>query len=235
MSRVHDMGGRFGDGPIPEKDDADVFHSDWEARALALNLACGALGAWNIDASRHARECLAPQDYASFSYYEKWLAGLTDILVAKDLISKEDLDRAANTALLSAPPNPAENIDPRALRAEKVVTAVHTHVPYTRAEGPPEKFQCGDAVHTVSHAQNRLVKGGHTRLPAYAAGRRGVIERLHGTHVFPDSNAHFRGQAPEPLYAVRFTAEELWGSDAEASGDDMVLDLWQSYLQEPSA
>lgn len=232
MSRIHDMGGRYGDGPIPDKDDAEVFHSDWEAHALALNLACGALGAWNIDASRHARECLAPKDYASFSYYEKWVSGLADLLVERGLISNDELTR---TSLSDASrPTASPKLDPRALKAENVDTAMHTHAPYTRSEGPAAKFQCGDLVQTVPHAQNRHVHGGHTRLPAYAAGRQGVIERVHGNHVFPDSNAHFLGQAPEPLYAVRFTAQELWGSDAEDRGDDMVLDLWQSYLLDPS-
>ena len=76
MTRVHDMGGRFGDGPVvPEPQDV-MFHADWHPRALALTLACGSLGLWNIDVSRHARERLAPMDYARFAYYEKWIAAL---------------------------------------------------------------------------------------------------------------------------------------------------------------
>jgi len=62
VSRVHDMGGRFGDGPVvPERED-EIFHEDWHARALALTLASGTLGQWNLDVSRHARERLAPMD-----------------------------------------------------------------------------------------------------------------------------------------------------------------------------
>ena len=81
MSRLHDMGGRLGDGPLhPEAADAPVFAKDWHARALALTLASGALGQWTLDRSRHQRECLSPQDYMRFSYYEKWLSGLADIL-----------------------------------------------------------------------------------------------------------------------------------------------------------
>ncbi|MEO0916294.1 MAG: nitrile hydratase subunit beta, partial [Pseudomonadota bacterium] len=49
MSRVHDMGGRYGDGAVlPEAEDAPVFETDWHARALAVTLACGSLGQWNI-------------------------------------------------------------------------------------------------------------------------------------------------------------------------------------------
>ena len=59
MSRAHDMGGRFGDGAvIPEPED-EKFHADWHKRALAVTLATGTLGKWNIDRSRHARERLA--------------------------------------------------------------------------------------------------------------------------------------------------------------------------------
>jgi nitrile hydratase len=51
----------------------------------------------------------------------------------------------------------------------------------------------------------------------------------HGGHVFPDSNAHFLGEAPQHLYAVRFSARELWGPEA-AARDSVTLDLWESYL-----
>ena len=91
MSRLHDMGGRFGDGsiPVPRNDKNEVvnfeptFKYDWHARAWAITLAAGALGEWNIDVSRHYRECLPPKDYINFSYYEKWLAALTNLLIDK--------------------------------------------------------------------------------------------------------------------------------------------------------
>ena len=56
---------------------------------------------------------------------------------------------------------------------------------------------------------------GHTRLPRYARGKRGVIHRCHGIHVFPDTHAHGQGEQPQPLYSVRFDARELWGEAAE--------------------
>jgi len=71
---------------------------------------------------------------------------------------------------------------------------------------------------------------GHTRLPRYARGSVGVVDRLHGGHVFPDSNAHFQGENPQHLYSVRFSARELWG-EAAAARDAVYLDLWESYLE----
>ena len=220
MSRIHDMGGRFGTGAIDPEDNA-TFAQTWHERALALNLACGALGQWNIDASRHARECLSAADYAGFSYYEKWLGGLTDSLVAKGVLTLEELESGHGDG--------TSPLADRALKAESVAATLAAGSPYTR-DGAVAAFAMGDRVRARRPARNVAVPGGHTRLPAYAAGAVGEVVLSHGAHVFPDSNAHGFGEAPEPLYAVRFTAQELWGAEAE-SDDEMVLDMWQSYLE----
>jgi len=55
---------------------------------------------------------------------------------------------------------------------------------------------------------------GHTRLPRYARGRIGTVDRDHGVYVFPDTMAHFRGEKRQHVYSVRFTARELWGEQA---------------------
>ena len=54
------MGGSHGFGPVIAEEDEPVFHARWEARALALTLAAGAGGRWNIDMSRFARENTEP-------------------------------------------------------------------------------------------------------------------------------------------------------------------------------
>lgn len=222
MTRVHDMGGRFGDGPvIPDSPDTPVFATDWHARALAMTLACGALGQWNIDISRHARERLSPQDYTGFSYYEIWIAALADLLVERGVLTQADL-----TGQGSETPHP---LAARMLRAEAVSAVLAQGGPATRDSDERPKFSPGQAVRCRHPGDSSLVDGGHTRLPAYAAGARGYILRLHGTHVLPDSNAHDLGEAPEPLYAVRFAAGELW-AHPEHPDDQVVLDLWQSYL-----
>ncbi len=226
MSRIHDMGGRFGDGPIPQKDDAQVFHSDWEAHAMAITVLSGAIGAWNIDASRHARETLRPRDYARFTYYEKWLAALADLLVKQGLATAEEI----RAALGDAPPSDAAPLHDKALRAADVPASQIKRVPYERKGTAAPKFAPGQPVRTASRSPNAQPRGGHTRLPQYAQGRVGQVVQCHGCHVFPDSNAHFKGEAPEPLYAVAFTAAELWGAGAESPEDTMVLDLWESYL-----
>ncbi len=52
--------------------------------------------------------------------------------------------------------------------------------------------------------KNVFFKRGHTRLPEYAMGKKGRIILYHRAHVYPDSNAHFKGEAPEYLYTVEF-------------------------------
>lgn len=223
MSRVHDMGGRFGDGPvIPEPQGIPQLSEDWQARALALTLAAGALGQWNIDMSRRAREQLAPKDYARFSYFEKWTAALADLLVETGVVTREELAQGGDDR-----PHP---LSAKTLHAEAVADVLARGGPADRAGGPAPRFAPGQAVRTRRPADSRLVDGGHTRLPAYASGARGEILRLHGSHVLPDSNAHGLGEAPEPLYAVAFPASELW-AHPEHPRDRVVLDLWQSYLE----
>lgn len=220
MSRPHDMGGRYGDGPVIPEPEGEVFHDPWHARALAVTLASGAHGAWNIDVSRHAREKLAPMDYAAFSYYEKWMAGLADLLVDKALISRDAL------SMPDTAPQPRAD---KTLRAENVAAVLAAGGPADRPSDIAPAFAPGDAVRTRRIAANTYVDGGHTRLPEYAAGAVGRVVRYHGTHVLPDRSAHGLGDGAEPLYAVAFAASELW-SHPEHPKDEVVLDLWQSYL-----
>lgn len=224
MTRPHDMGGRFGDGHVvPEAEDVK-FHADWHPRALAITLACGTLGLWNIDISRHAREALPPRDYARFSYYEKWIAALVNMLVDTGAISRAELESGQ-----------ADGGSPLAeicLTPENVAGVLAKGGPSKRCTTSAPYFGVGDRVRTRAFAENTDVAGGHTRLPAYAAGVEGEIVRLHGSHVLPDRNAHRLGEAPEPLYAVAFAARDLW-AHPEHPGDEVVVDMWQSYLSAP--
>ena len=84
-----DLGGRPDFGPVVQDAEDSVFHAAWESRVLALSLAMGATGCWNLDMFRAARETLP--DYLDLSYYEIWLGGLEDLLVAKGLVTAEEL------------------------------------------------------------------------------------------------------------------------------------------------
>jgi nitrile hydratase len=216
MNGVHDMGGMHGMGPISPEADEPVFHQPWEARVFALYRATAALGKWNIDAGRHARERIPPADYLRMSYYEKWLAGLLTVLEEGGLVTHAEVEsgRPALGAPKATPP----------LMAEQVPALVAERGWFERPLNTPPRFTVGQRVRA-----RKINPIGHTRLPSYARGNVGVVDRIHGAHVFPDSNAHFRGESPQHLYSVRFSARELWGETA-AERDTIYIDLWEDYL-----
>lgn len=224
MSRPHDMGGRrgspWGDGPvIPTADGFSPYDAPWHRTALGLTLAAGGLGGWTIDESRAARERLP--GYADLGYYEKWVAALADLLVEKGFLTEGELRSGV------ADPAP---LSPRALTADRVAGVLARGTPYVR-QGAAPAFSPGARVRTRRPAANAFVAGGHTRLPAYAEGRAGRVILSHGPHVFPDKNAHGLGEAAEPLYTVAFRAADLWPDGEEHPGDEVTLDLWESYLE----
>jgi nitrile hydratase subunit beta len=106
-----------------------------------------------------------------------------------------------------------------------VVKQGMTRGSFYRQAQAPARFKPGDRVRARNMDPN-----GHTRLPRYVRGHVGTIERVHGCHVFPDSNASGAGENPQWLYAVRFEGRELWG----AAGDPKLkvsVDAWESYLE----
>ena len=221
MNGAQDLGGMMGFGPALAEPDEPVFHAQWERRILALTLAMGALGEWNIDMSRHARESRHPIDYLSSSYYEVWLKGLEKLLVACGLATAEEL--AEGRAL--APPKPTRP----PLTAEAVAKALAEGTPYDRRQTSSARFSVGEDVRALN-----VHPLGHTRLPRYVRGRRGRIEKIHGVFAFPDANAHGLGESPQWLYSVRFRGGELWGADGDRR-HDVSVDAWESYLEEVTA
>ena len=111
-----------------------------------------------------------------------------------------------------------------------LLTADRVHEVLTRGGGArmdvdlPPRFKPGDRV----RARN-IHPLGHTRLPRYARGRVGVVDRDHGVFIFPDTHALGLGKKPQHVYSVRFAARELWGPAAPAN-DAVYVDLWDDYL-----
>lgn len=221
--RIHDMGGRFGDGPVlPEAPETPVFEQDWHARALAVTLAAGALGQWNLDTSRHARERLSPKDYSRFTYYEKWISALADLLADTGVLTRAEIAQGH----AAAPATDA--LQARKLTAAAVAPALKRGGPTDRP-GPAPRFAPGDAV-TLKRARHASVPGGHTRLPGYMSGAKGTVVRCHGAHVFPDANAHGMGEVPQPLYTIAVKARDLWLAP-EHPEDEVTIDAFEPYLE----
>ena len=144
-----DLGGRADDRPVRPEPAEPVFHADWEARALALTLAMGATGAWNIDMARSARETLP--DYDRLSYYRIWLAALERLLVEQGLVRQDELE--AGRAL-----HPPATLS-RVLHAGQVATALAAGSPTQRSPQKAPRFAVGQAVRTRCPTERRAGAG----------------------------------------------------------------------------
>ena len=209
MNGVHDMGGMTDFGPIRREQNEPFFHADWERRVFGLvrNVVDTR---YNWDEFRFAMERIDPVIYLSSSYYERWLTGLERYLVEKGIVSAEELrDRTEGAAPRPGLANPGRG----ALRID-----------YAEA-GEIPRYQPGDRV-----LARNINPVGHTRLPRYVRGKTGTVERFLGTFVLPDTNALGAGACPQPVYAVKFAARDLWGEGARP-GDSVCVDLWEGYLR----
>jgi nitrile hydratase beta subunit len=216
MDGVHDMGGTDGFGKVEREPNEPVFHAAWEGRVLALQRAMSYAGAWNIDMSRYAQERLPPNVYLSVSYYKRWALGMERNLVERGFVAAEELE-AGHAA---RPGKPLK----RKLTAGHLA-AVFVRGSFGRPAATTAQFKIGDRV----HAKN-IHPPTHTRLPRYARGHAGLVERVHGCHVFPDAAALGEGENPQWLYTVVFDSRTLWGDDADPTVT-VSVEAFEPYLE----
>ncbi len=212
MDGIHDLGGLQGFGPIQIEAGEPVFHAPWEARVFALTSAVPFAVPWSDDHFRPAIEAMEPAHYLASSYYEKWFEALRRLL----------LERGAVTASELASGKAEGRGDWSAVGAAAVLPAILGGASQAQPAAPA-RFKVGDKVATRRHVRAR-----HTRLPAYARGMPGIVERVNGAFLVADRHAE-GDRTPETLYTVVFESRDLWGAEAPA-GDRLSLDLWDSYL-----
>ena len=94
MRAVHDRGGLPTDEPI---DRAEHEWADWEHVANALVGVLRRHGLINVDELRRGIEAMAPAEYESASYYERWSASIETLLVEKGILSRAEIDALAAT------------------------------------------------------------------------------------------------------------------------------------------
>jgi nitrile hydratase len=217
MDGAHDMGGVAWSGPVQPEPDEPVFHAQWERRAFALTMAMAMPGGWNIDMSRFAREDRPPAEYLSKSYYQIWLAGLERLMLERDLIAPDEIEAGKPLH----PPKPVA----KTLTPDDVAAVLHRGGPTERDTTSAALFAAGECVRA------RVIDPPtHTRLPQYIRGHTGIVERVLGCHVFPDSNATGAGENPQWLYTVTFDGRELWGEASDPSLK-VSVDAWEPYLE----
>ena len=213
---VHDMGGMDGFGKVELEPSEPVFHAPWEGRILALQRAMSYTGAWTIDMSRAAQEGLPPAVYLTSSYYGRWTLAMEQNVLNRGVVTADEL--TAGHAR-----NPAKPLK-RKMTVEVIKRGL-TRGSYGRAPNAAALFKPGDRVRAKNiHPRT------HTRLPRFARGHVGVIERVQGCHVFPDTVVIDRGENPQWLYTVVFDGRELWGDDGDPTLK-VSIEAFEPYLE----
>ena len=216
MNGIHDLGGMHGFGPI-DREEHD--RADWEWDVALLGRVTQRQRLYNLDAFRYGIECMDPADYLRASYFERWLATIEFNLERAGVLAPGEVDDRLGP---DAPVRRSRIVTPDPIALSDIA------VPLSPAGDPP-RFTVGDAVITRT-----MHPTGHTRLPRYARGKRGVINLVHSAQIFPDTHAHGLGEHPQPVYNVRFDGQELWGDSAEPR-QTVAIDLWESYLEPADA
>jgi nitrile hydratase len=194
-----------------------VFGEAWEGRAFALALLSTRLAGWNLDAFRHALERLSRAAYLDDCYFGRWLNAAELVLTDSAVLAPEAVEaRARNLRgqhVVEPPPSQPVRPDykPTAEGSLRAVDAVPA-------------FAIGEWVRVKD-----ISRPGHSRLPRYVRGHRGVVEFVQPPSVLPDTNAHFEGENPQYVYTVQFDSHELWGSEAEPFA--LTIEMFESYLE----
>jgi len=89
------------------------------------------------------------------------------------------------------------------------------------------RFKQGDRVRI--HAAN---PPGHRRVPVYARGRAGTVERICGEFANPEELAYgFDGLPKRPLYRVRLRQSDIWPDYKGNESDVLELEIYEHWLE----
>lgn len=94
MRRHHDMGGLDG-GPIER---AGHDYEPWEKRVDAIMrlLTHPSRRLMTVDELRRGIEGLGPGAYDEMTYYQRWIASVTEVLIEKGVVTVDELGRATS-------------------------------------------------------------------------------------------------------------------------------------------
>ena len=92
------------------------------------------------------------------------------------------------------------------------------------SNGP--KFQRGTRVRV-----NLECTLGHIRTPAYIQGKTGLVNRVHGSYLNPESLAYGgTGLPSKNLYMIEFDQAEVWADYRGEIGDKLYADIFEHWL-----
>jgi hypothetical protein len=217
MNGGQDLGGQMGFGPVvpsrtSRSSTATGKSACWRSTLPPARWGNGASTKAGMPAKAFLRPITCPS-----SYYEIWLAGSRTCSAARFPHARRTRARASRLLLPRTPK--------RVLKGEDVATVLRRGFPYEREAQAPAKFSVGDTVRTiVMHPHH------HTRLPRYARGKLGTIERVSGCHVFPDTGAQGcrrRRNGSTPLSSPVPSS----GAARPIRPRRVSIEAWESYLE----
>lgn len=71
----------------------------------------------------------------------------------------------------------------------------------------------------------------HHRVPSYAKGRLGVIERVCGLHGEPEKFIRGDGKPPQRIYRVRIEQTDLWDGYDGGESDKLDIEIFEHWLE----
>jgi nitrile hydratase len=225
VNGIHDLGGRDGIGAINPTPEEPVWKAEWEKHAHTFFPLAFRAGFFGVDQFRFGMEQMDPVEYLTSPYYEHWLHSVEHHGVRQGRLDPADIEERYRYYLENPDAPLPEGKDPDGELVAFIEAVIPAGAPAGRDTGKVPKFSVGDRVTVVSDAPR-----GHTRKAGYIRGKTGVIELAHGEMIYPDTAGNDLGEAPEHVYTVRFTNEELWGAeDAEPNGS-VTFDVWEPYI-----
>ena len=215
MNTIHDIGGLDG-LTLPERDQGRILNEEWERQVVGValtgwsTLIPGYTGILRVDIER-----IPPELYLKMPYYAKWCWAEEVALIRSGIVTRDELENpdSVTSTADGLPYSPAD-----------VVAVIEADESYELTAEVPPRHSVGDEV----IARNDH-PAGHSRMPRYVRGRRGIIHNHHGVHLFQDEVDEDVGQ--QHLYTVKFSASELWGSRAHPN-DVVYAELSDYHLEE---
>jgi len=71
----------------------------------------------------------------------------------------------------------------------------------------------------------------HHRVPAYAKGRTGIVERVCGLHGEPEKFIRGDGEPRQRIYRVRLLQADLWHGYEGNDSDKLDIEIFEHWLE----
>lgn len=71
----------------------------------------------------------------------------------------------------------------------------------------------------------------HHRVPSYAKGKVGLIERVCGLHGEPEKFIRGDGLPAQRIYRVRISQQELWEEYSGTERDKLEIEIFEHWLE----